>query len=538
MPAEVGWLHTLGSVTLALLAVLTLTGVLLTLNYSPSTEHAYHSVRYIENEVPLGSLVRGLHHWAASFVVVAIALHLLHAFVHFAFVRPRELTWCTGVALLLIVLAFGFTGYLLPWDEKAYWATVVGTSMARQVPGAGESLLYLLRGGAEVGAAALSRFYGAHITLLPVLLALLVGVHLYLVVLHGISRDGEGRARRRRRAGANARDGSVDGRAEESRSVPFWPDVLAMDATAVFLVLALLFFIALQVGAPLEAPADPTNTEYTPRPDWYFLPLFKLLTFFPGSAESIAALGLPLLMATALLSLPWWGRSLVRSARGRTSLLGGAGLAFTSVIALGVAGARASPRGLAPPPPAVARGRLLFDQLGCLNCHTIRGIGGIVGPDLTVVGLRRPDFGWLADHLRDPRSIVPATPMPAFPLQGESLSDLVAFLLSLGNDVRYSALAPELYRKNCSACHRLGGQGGTYGPDLGRVGRLRTVAYIHQYTEDPSSLNRDARMPAAVNLTHEQVEDVSRYVVATARGAQGGVRPERPSPDSTGGPEE
>ncbi|MFQ5690536.1 MAG: cytochrome b N-terminal domain-containing protein [Gemmatimonadota bacterium] len=507
IPAEVGWLHTLGSVTLALILVLIATGVLLTLNYAPATEHAYHSVRYIERRVTLGGVVRGLHHWAASFLVVTLFLHLLHSFRHLAFRRPREFTWCTGVVLLVVVLAFAFTGYLLPWDEKAYWATVVGTNMTAQLPVVGTPLLHILRGGAEVGAATLSRFYGAHVALLPAALLTLIVLHLYLVVLHGISSR---RERKSERPAANPDDAAT------GRSVPFWPEIMAMDAAAMMLTFALLLLVALRVGAPLEAPADPTNTGYVPRPEWYFLPLFQLLRFFPGSAESLVAVGLPALGVLILLALPWWSRPLLDRPWGRASLLGAGGLAVVGVLGLGLAGAEGGKPSLTKPPLAVARGRLLFDELGCPNCHSIRGLGGVVGPDLTIVGLRRPDSAWLATHLRDPRSIVPTSPMPALPLEGESMRDLVSFLLSLGNEIQHTPAAATLFAQRCLACHRLGGHGGTYGPNLDQVGKFRTVAYIHQYMEEPTSLNPDARMPPAVGLSHEQVEDVARYVVATA----------------------
>lgn len=554
IPAEVGWAHTLGSVSLALLAVLVVTGILLTVNYSPSTEHAYHSVRYIDHEARFGPLVRGLHYWAASFLVLAVGVHLLHSFWRFAFRCPREITWCTGACALVAVLAFAFTGYLLPWDEKAYWATVVGTNMVGQFPGVGGFLLRVVRGGEEVGAATLSRFYGAHVTILPFLLAVLVGLHLYLVVLHGIARKDA--ARSAPRAQGESWRSPVRGARPNNGSnrVPFWPNVMAMDAAAAFVVLAVLFVVAARSGAPLEAPADPTNTQYVPRPEWYFLPLFKLLTFFPGSWEPIAAVVIPLGSALVVLTVPWWAALLASSRAGQRVLVGGAGLAVAGVVALGIAavappgavelqvgGAKPRVWTLPPPEPRIARGRLLFEQLGCPNCHSVRGLGGVVGPDLTLVGLRRPDTAWLAAHLDDPRSIVPTSPMPPFPLEGERKSDLVAFLLSLGNDLRYTPRAPRLYAERCTACHRLGGEGGTYGPNLDRVGRVRTAAYVHQYVESPTSLNPDARMPpAAFGLSHEEVEDIARYVVATALGGPGAVQPggpaERLQDHRSGGP--
>ncbi len=517
IPVRVGWLHTLGAICLALILVLVSTGILLTFNYSPDPSHAYSSIRYIEHEVPVGYLVRGLHHWSATFLIVAIVLHLLHTLFDLAFVRPREITWVAGVLMLFVVLVLGFTGYLLPWDEKAYWATVVGTNMVRDFPVIGESLLSLVRGGAEVGAATLARFYGAHLTLLPLALALLLGLHLYLVVFHGITGKTSGRPgsdTEREENEAHVRGVSLE---STPRTVPFWPNVVAMDAVAALLIMALLFLLALQIGAPLGAPADPTDTSYLPRPEWYFLPLFQLLAIVPGWAEGVAAIGIPSAGALLVLTVPWWSRRLLRSVAGRRSLLGGASLGLVLVVLLGIAGAAPSSDQETIVAPAVSRGRLLFEMLGCRNCHSIRGLGGVVGPDLTLVGLEHGDTVWLRDQLRDPRSHGPLAPMPDFPLEGERMTDLVAFLVSLGNDLRYSTAAPRLFTDRCASCHQLAGEGtGVFGPDLGQIGRIRSVSYVHQYIEGPTSLNSDALMPADKILTHEQVEDVSRYIVATA----------------------
>ncbi len=187
IPRGVGWWYTLGSATLFAFALQVVTGIFLAMYYSPSPDHAYDSVEYITNEVALGSLLRGLHHWGASAMVVLVVLHMLRVVVMAAYKYPRELTWVVGVFLLLLTMGFGFTGYLLPWDEKAYWATTVGTNMAGTVPVVGGWLVRLLRGGAELGAVTLTRFYAFHVLLLPALAAALIAAHLYLVVKQGIS---------------------------------------------------------------------------------------------------------------------------------------------------------------------------------------------------------------------------------------------------------------------------------------------------------------------------------------------------------------
>jgi quinol-cytochrome oxidoreductase complex cytochrome b subunit len=184
---KVNWLYTLGSATLFVTINQIVTGILLSIYYVPSPQDAYASVRYITNEVPAGWLIRGLHSWGASAMVVLVILHMLRVILHGAYKYPREVTWFTGVLLLLIVFGFGFTGYLLPWDQKAYWATIVGTRVLGVVPGIGDWLLRVARGGTELSAVTLARFFGVHVWVLPSLLLVLVAIHLFLVVRIGIS---------------------------------------------------------------------------------------------------------------------------------------------------------------------------------------------------------------------------------------------------------------------------------------------------------------------------------------------------------------
>jgi quinol-cytochrome oxidoreductase complex cytochrome b subunit len=184
---KVNWAYTLGSATLFVLVNQIVTGILLTIFYVPSPQDAYDSVRYITNTVTLGWLIRGLHHWGASAMVVLAVAHMLRVIIHGAYKYPREVTWLTGIGLLLVVIAFGFTGYLLPWDQKAYWATTVGTRITGVVPLIGDWLLRLLRGGTELSGVTLTRFFGVHVWVLPAVLLLLVGIHLFLVVRIGIS---------------------------------------------------------------------------------------------------------------------------------------------------------------------------------------------------------------------------------------------------------------------------------------------------------------------------------------------------------------
>ncbi len=184
---KVNWWFTLGSASLFLAVMQGATGIFLTVYYVPTPEDAYKSIEYIMNDVAFGWLVRGIHHWGANLMVVIVFLHLLRVFIYGAYKYPREVTWMTGVVLLLVTLGSGFTGYLLPWNQQSYWATVVGTSIVGTVPVVGEFLLRVLRAGDDLTFLTLSRFFSAHIWILPATLFSVIGVHLYLVIRNGIS---------------------------------------------------------------------------------------------------------------------------------------------------------------------------------------------------------------------------------------------------------------------------------------------------------------------------------------------------------------
>jgi len=184
---KTNWLYTLGSATLFVAINQLVTGILLTIYYVPSPDQAYDSVQYITTQVTAGWLIRGLHHWGASAMVLLTVLPMLRVILLGSYKFPREVTWCTGIGLLVIVIGFGFTGYLLPWDQKAYWATTVGTRIAEVTPLVGDWILRIMRGGEELSAVTLARFFGVHVWFLPAMLLLLLGIHLFLIVRIGIS---------------------------------------------------------------------------------------------------------------------------------------------------------------------------------------------------------------------------------------------------------------------------------------------------------------------------------------------------------------
>jgi len=187
IPASSGWHQVFGSVAMFLFMVQAFTGALLAFNYAPTPGDAYNSLRYILTELTAGRLMRGLHHWGASMIIVVVVLHMVQVFLYGSYKKPREATWMVGVVLLLLTLAYGLTGYLLPWDNRAYWGTVVTTQIAGQAPVLGPYLSRLLGGEGAVGVVTFARFYGMHVLLLPPATIFLMVLHVFLVRKHGVA---------------------------------------------------------------------------------------------------------------------------------------------------------------------------------------------------------------------------------------------------------------------------------------------------------------------------------------------------------------
>ena len=325
LPRHINWLFSLGAMALFLLILQAATGAFLAIYYSPSPDHAYNSLNYISKEVPFGGFVRGLHHWGASAMVIVVFLHLLRVVVYDSYKAPRELTWLVGVLLLLIVLGFGFTGYLLPWDQKAYWATVVGAKIASTVPFIGDVIGRILRGGEEVGAVTLARFYAIHTIWLPWMVFGLVGLHLFLVRHHGSSGLPQ-----------NTSDDMNAGK-------PFYPEQLFEDGVAILILFSVLVAMALFVPVPSEEIADPADASYDPRPEWYFLFLFQLLKYFEGPLEVIGTFVIPFVAILLLFLVPFLSRKQRLPLRKRPVALTITGISVLSLISLTILGVR-SPR--------------------------------------------------------------------------------------------------------------------------------------------------------------------------------------------------
>jgi ubiquinol-cytochrome c reductase cytochrome b subunit len=322
LPSGVGWWFVTGSIVLFLLTVQLLTGFVLAFFYVPSPDYAYDSIRFIETRITFGRVLRGLHFFGASFIVIAAVVHMSRVVLLGSYKKPRELNWMVGVVLLLIILAFALTGYLLPWDQKAYWATTVTLNIARSVPLVGDFVGGLLKGGSDLGALTLMRWYAAHVFLLPACLIAFTVAHLYLMRRQGIS-------------------GPID--TVPGPPTPFYPYHALKDTIAVAVVFALLLTLAVLFNAPLDAVADPTDATYVPRPEWYFMSLFELLKYFPGRFEPVATVVIPGIVITLLLLLPFLDRRSDRLFTRRPLVIASFVLVYLGITLLTILGFRSTP---------------------------------------------------------------------------------------------------------------------------------------------------------------------------------------------------
>jgi len=294
-----------GGITLFLFGVQVLTGIFLLLYYRPGVDTAFESVKFIITKVKFGWLIRSVHSWSANLMVASAIIHMFSVFFHRSYRKPRELSWVTGVIMLCLLLTFGFSGYLLPWNELAFFATKVGTDSARAVPFIGDMALRLMRGGADVTGATLARFFGLHISILPIVFAVVLGVHLFFVQLQGMSKP----------LGHSRDDG-------KKRSMPFVPDFFLRDLIVWMVVFNIVLMLAVFFPWELGVKADPFSPAPAGiKPEWYFLFVFQSLKFLPahiglfeGEMVGIMALGL---VGLAIILLPWLDRAASRERRSR-----------------------------------------------------------------------------------------------------------------------------------------------------------------------------------------------------------------------------
>lgn len=321
IPGGSRWVYVFGTALMATLVLQAVSGILLGFYYVPSVDHAHTTVAYIQKEVALGWLVRGVHHYGASAVILILMLHLSRTVLWGAYRERREALWIAGIVLLVLVMGFGFTGYLLPWDQKAYFGTQVAGGIAASVPMAGTMQMQLLLGGNEVGQATLSRFFALHVFVLPILTMLVLALHIRFI----------------RRAGAA---GAAVEHIEKLKRRPYFPAQFARDVIASLIVVGILVWLAAYSPAVLGPKADP-GAEFVPRPEWYFLWIFEILKVVPAFWGAVV---LPTVILIGLALLPWVDRGPDRRFRSRLVPIGAFGVLAAVVVSLTIVGLSADAR--------------------------------------------------------------------------------------------------------------------------------------------------------------------------------------------------
>lgn len=393
VPPRTNWWYVFGSATLATFILQVVTGTVLATVYVPSTDHAYDTMKFITQDAFLGHLVRGLHFWGGSAMILFIGIHSIRVYLMGAYKYPREASWLSGSVLMVLVLGMGFSGQLLPWDQNAVWSVIVGAEQAAKVPYVGTALARWILAGQTLGGLTLSRFYAAHVFFFPGLIFLILGIHLYLVIYNGISeppRSGRPVEPKHYRAWYE--------HMVKTEGVPFWPDAAWRDVVFSFFVIVAIFLMAWYIGPPqLTAVPNPNIIDASPQPYWYFLWFFSVLAMSPHAGETFLIIATPAVFFIVMFLLPFIANKGERSPKRRPWAIA---LVIMSVIIIGVFWRKAKLHPWVPDftaqylpasvvastDPAVVHGAVLFHERGCEYCHEVSGYGGHRGPDLSQIG--------------------------------------------------------------------------------------------------------------------------------------------------------
>jgi ubiquinol-cytochrome c reductase cytochrome b subunit len=444
IPGGASWAYIFGSGLLFLFVSQVITGVFLALYYVPSADHAHTVVSYIVKEVSSGSFIRSIHAYGSSGIIILLLLHIGQTILYGSYKGRRELLWLSGCILLALMLGMAFTGYLLPWDEKAYFATAVGTNLVAEVPLIGPILQKLIRGGDQMGTLTLSRFFVLHVFVLPAMLIGFIAAHVFFF----------------RKAGA-AGPIKEDPVHPKLPAVPFYPRQVFMDAIFAIVLIGILALIAKTIPMSLGPAANPADTHFLPRPEWYYRPAFQWLKYLSGRWSLIGGILLPALLALIFAGAPFLDRRLERRPWRRPISVGAFFLFLIAYTSLGIASYRDDYRdpgmaaqmqqqdadakafmqapfvpeaaagsvtaALASAEPKVLKGQALFQAQSCNSCHGESGVGTAAAGPLTGIGRKYTDHQLIA-LLQAPNSTMTNGGMTPVALKPDDLEALAAYL--------------------------------------------------------------------------------------------------------------
>jgi ubiquinol-cytochrome c reductase cytochrome b subunit len=439
--SNASWMYVFGSAATVLLMLQVMTGILLALVYSPSANGAWGSLQFLNHNIALGWYVRAMHGWGSDFMIAIVLIHMVQVFLFGSYKFPRELTWIIGVLLLLLTLGMAFTGQVLRFDQDAYWGLGIGASILSRVPFIGAPLVHTMLGGPIIGDATVKRFFALHVFVIPGLLLLGVGVHIWMTLLHGVSEwPMPGRLVRKSTYEREYHENV------EKNGIPFVPDAAWKDAVfaaaIIFAVMACAFFFG--PFGPGGQP-DPTIIQTVPKPDFAFLWIYSVLAFLPPSIETPVILIVPVLAIAGMLLLPLFAGEGDRHWTRRP-------VAVLSVSVIAVVLGVFTHLGRYTPwspimdawtsepiptqyvhdvSPLARQGALVLQDKQCRNCHALGGVGGQRGPALDAVATRLTEDQMIRQVLQGGGN------MPAYgnALNPSETKALVEFLSTLrGND--------------------------------------------------------------------------------------------------------
>lgn len=450
IPGGARWAYVFGSGLLFVLLSQVVTGIFLAMYYVPSADHAHTTVAYLMKVVSDGAFLRSVHSYGASIMIILLVVHITQTFMFGSYKGRRELLWLAGLVLFALVLGMAFTGYLLPWDERSYFATAVGTNVMSEVPVIGQWLKLVMRGGAGMGTLTISRFFVMHVFLLPAALFIFVGAHLLLF-----------------RKASPAGPPSVDPVAPKAKTDTFYPKQLLLDAAFALLLIIILALLAYFIPKALGPAANPADTQFIPRPEWYYRPIFQWLKYWEGPLAVVGILVIPGILAALLVGLPFYDRRPERRPWKRPIAVSLYSIVLVGLIVLGIISYRvdnsdpavraqlrrqdeaeeqfmhqpfqpemaggavaAAAAGTSAGSPLIAQGKQIFESKGCVACHGEGGTGTAMAIKLIGIGQKlTPDQ--LANLIRHPNTKMTAGGMPAFPLSDDDMKALIAYLDSL-----------------------------------------------------------------------------------------------------------